>query len=334
MNRTITHGGMLATCLAAALVLAWALPGKAGGATQLGQVAPGDSPDCGTANLVQPNTTSAASYEVPSPGGVITRWSHRGRSGGSGSGRLQVWEHVGGTSDFTLVGRSSLEAFTADTVNVFTTRIPVGVGDELGLRAGVNVGCAYAGSPGDVIGRELGSDPAPGDTRTFGGFLDMDEDLLNVAAVLEPDADGDGFGDETQDECPGEAGPSNGCPPPEDGTPPPDDGLLPSNDFSFGKLKRNKKRGTAKLPVEVPGPGEVELAKTKKVKPDTEQLKAAAAATAQEGGIEAKLTIKPKGKAKKKLNRKGKAKVKAKVTYTPDGGEPNTQSKRVGLKKR
>src|SRR5262245_33196376 len=29
----------------------------------------------------------------------------------------------------------------------------------------------------------------------------------------------------------------------------------PSNRFSFGKLKRNKKKGTAKLPVTVPGPG-------------------------------------------------------------------------------
>jgi hypothetical protein len=36
--------------------------------------------------------------------------------------------------------------------------------------------------------------------------------------------------------------------------------------FSFGKVKRNKNRGTAKLTVVVPGPGELELARTKKVK--------------------------------------------------------------------
>jgi hypothetical protein len=33
----------------------------------------------------------------------------------------------------------------------------------------------------------------------------------NQSADLEPDADGDGFGDETQDQCLGTAGSQNGC---------------------------------------------------------------------------------------------------------------------------
>ena len=114
---------------------------------------------------------------------------------------------------------------------------------------------------------------------------------------------------------PGSPGTSS-CPPP----PPP-----PPNDFSFGKLKRNLKKGTAKLTVKVPGGGELELAKTKKVKADDEPAEA--------GGKE-KLLVKPRGKAKNKLNQTGKAKVKAKVTYTPTGGEPNTESKQVKLKLR
>jgi tripartite motif-containing protein 71 len=117
----------------------------------------------------------------------------------------------------------------------------------------------------------------------------------------------------------GEAGtPSPPCTSPP---PPPE----PSNDFSFGKVKKNKKKGRAKLAVEVPGPGDVDLAKTKKVKGASVHADAAG---------EVSLPIKPKGKAKKKLKKKGKAKVKAEVTFTPDGGEPNTQSKRVGLKKK
>ena len=99
----------------------------------------------------------------------------------------------------------------------------------------------------------------------------------------------------------------------------------PSNEFSFGKVKTNKKKGTAKLTVNVPGPGELELAKTKKVKADDEPAEAA--------GTE-KLLVKPKGKARKKLNKKGKAKVQATVTYTPIGGEPDTESKRIKLLKR
>ena len=126
--------------------------------------------------------------------------------------------------------------------------------------------------------------------------------------------------------------PDDGTTPPDDGTTPPDDGSIPpidgviSNEFSFGKVKKNKRKGTAKLTVKnLPGPGELRLAKTKKVKGKEK--------TADEAGKE-KLPIKPKGKAKKKLNRTGKAKVKAKVTYTPDGGEPNTKKKRLKLKKR
>jgi len=99
----------------------------------------------------------------------------------------------------------------------------------------------------------------------------------------------------------------------------------PSNDFSFGKLKRNRKRGTAKQTVIVPGPGELDLAKTKKVKPASKRAAAA-------GNV--KLRIKPKRRSKRKLARTGKAKLKANVTYTPDGGAPNTKSKKLKLKKR
>jgi hypothetical protein len=38
--------------------------------------------------------------------------------------------------------------------------------------------------------------------------------------------------------------------------------------------------------------------------------------------------------SKKKLNKKGKAKIKAAVTFTPDGGEPSTESKKTKLVKR
>ena len=96
--------------------------------------------------------------------------------------------------------------------------------------------------------------------------------------------------------------------------------------FSFGKVKRNKKKGTAKLTVEVSGPGEVELAESKKVEGTQKTPQAAGDVTLQ---------VKPKGEARKKLNRVGKAKVKAKVFYFPDDGTPlSTESKKLVLKKR
>ncbi|HEY6772168.1 MAG TPA: calcium-binding protein [Solirubrobacterales bacterium] len=99
----------------------------------------------------------------------------------------------------------------------------------------------------------------------------------------------------------------------------------PSNSFRFGGVKRNKKRGTALLTVVVPGAGQLELARTKKVKP--QQVRTGAA-----GGV--KLAIKPSRKTKRILRERGKAKLSAGVTYTPDGGKPNTQSQRVKLVKR
>jgi lysophospholipase L1-like esterase len=106
-------------------------------------------------------------------------------------------------------------------------------------------------------------------------------------------------------------------------TPPPPP--PPSSDFSFGKVKKIKENGTARLTVNVPGPGALDLAKTKQLKADEATLEAA--------GVE-KLLMESRRQARKKLNEKGKAKVKAEVTFTPDGGEPNTQSKRVRLVKR
>jgi hypothetical protein len=113
-------------------------------------------------------------------------------------------------------------------------------------------------------------------------------------------------------------------------------GLYPENvavdalrSFSFGTAKRNKSKGTAKLTVKVPGPGELELANTTEVK--------GAKKRAEAKGKE-KLPVKPRGTAKQKLNRKGKAKVKAEVTYSPQGGHPNivgnTDTKTVKLVKR
>ena len=45
-----------------------------------------------------------------------------------------------------------------------------------------------------------------------------------------------------------------------------------------------------------------------------------------------KLLIKPKGTAKRRLDRTGRVKVKVRVTDTPDGGSPDSQTKTVKLR--
>jgi hypothetical protein len=94
--------------------------------------------------------------------------------------------------------------------------------------------------------------------------------------------------------------------------------------FTIGTLKRNKKKGTATLTVDVPGGG-VLTATGKSLK------KASANATAL-GSF--KLKLKASGKAKRKLDDQGKAKLKLTVRWAPTGNTAATQKHPVKLKKK
>ena len=106
----------------------------------------------------------------------------------------------------------------------------------------------------------------------------------------------------------------------------------PSNNFTFGKVKRNTKKGTATLTVDVPGPGEIALGGTG-VKPQRPVFGFRGRSKPVVAAGPVKLKIKATGKKKQKLNETGKVKVKVKVTFTPTGGAPNTESKKVKLKR-
>jgi len=95
----------------------------------------------------------------------------------------------------------------------------------------------------------------------------------------------------------------------------------PDNEIKLGKLKRNKRKGTAKLFVTVPGPGVLVLSgdQVKKVKK-----------TVQKAG-KVGLPIKPKGNAMRILNEDGKTKVRAKVAFTPTEGTTAKKTKKVKL---
>ena len=105
---------------------------------------------------------------------------------------------------------------------------------------------------------------------------------------------------------------------------------MPSNSLTLGKVKRNTKKGTATITVNVPNPGELTgSGKGAKV------ARASGAVTSKAVSAgNAQLLIKAKGKKKRKLNKRGKVKLKVAITYTPTGGAPNTQSRKLKLKKR
>jgi hypothetical protein len=89
----------------------------------------------------------------------------------------------------------------------------------------------------------------------------------------------------------------------------------------FGRLKRNKKRGTAKLTLDVPMAGTLSLT--------APGLKALSATTA--GPEELTLALKPTGKARKKLARKGKRRFGLEVEFSPQDSTPNSSNQTVKL---
>jgi hypothetical protein len=90
----------------------------------------------------------------------------------------------------------------------------------------------FAGCSGHLFG----GDVPPGSTQTYmaGG-----SGKLDVSAVLEPDADGDGFGDESQDQCLGQSGTEAGCSPP---SPDPGDQDPPDTTISERPKDKTKKK--------------------------------------------------------------------------------------------
>lgn len=101
----------------------------------------------------------------------------------------------------------------------------------------------------------------------------------------------------------------------------------PSNVVALGKPILNKKKGTAKLPVTVPGTGTLKIADVKKTK---KRIKAKTVAATAAGTLN--LPVKPTKSARKTLATKGKLKLKVAVTFTPTGGLAATVTRKLTLK--
>jgi hypothetical protein len=102
--------------------------------------------------------------------------------------------------------------------NVAKARMPVQAGERLALQG---LPFVYEGNPSDgfsffcrqgtpgVIGGTLSPTPVGGTTEYS---AEVGEGRVPLAAIVEPDADNDGFGDETQDACPQNATTQTACP--------------------------------------------------------------------------------------------------------------------------
>lgn len=198
------------TALTASLTLA--LAGPAGAATTLGQSGPGiQANSCvNGSEFIQRSRTDGTSYAAPTDG-VLTSWTFQS---GSELTQLTLRVYRGQTNTYTTVAEHApLEAFLPHTARTIPTRLAVRSGDLIGARV-TRGGCLIpSGSQGDVVLFNPGSPTAVGASTGYsngpGNFV------LPVAARFEPDADRDGYGDESQDLCPQSAKTQAACPAPE-----------------------------------------------------------------------------------------------------------------------
>lgn len=103
--------------------------------------------------------------------------------------------------------------------------------------------------------------------------------------------------------------------------------------LKYGKLKLNKNKGTALLPVTVPGSGSLSIGGKGVVnkRPGLSGFARLAKAVDQAGTYT--LTVKAKGKSKRKLFATGKVKVKAVVTFKPSSGDAVHDTRTIKLKR-
>jgi hypothetical protein len=294
--KTIRRIGLLAGLAGVAL----SAPPAANAATEIGSTFDPGTSFCGNM-LLQSASPPADSYAAPSAG-VLTSWSYQ-----ASEGPVQIKLKVGraaGANSFLIVGESAVQTAAANSTNTFPTRISVQAGDVIGITPVTNgLPCVRMMAGYSYSAYVMGDDVPPGTTATFNPPVANVQ--LDVSARLEPDGDRDGFGDETQDRCLGVPGPVDGC---------------PDNAFTLGAITRNKKKGTATIAVSVPSEGALAASGN--------------GVTATLLGPPNRLLIKARGKKRHKLEENGKVKVSVAITYTPTGGNPNTQAVTVKLIKR
>lgn len=202
----------------ALLSLPFAAAGPAQAAIQVGN-------EC-SANTYYPGNTVVQLSQAPgSPrpitapiNGVVTSWQMIASVGEPFAEAIKVMHPTPSPTAFEVTAESGY-GIVSDGTNTFATRLPVQAGDRFGgygIKGALT--CHPAGTTTDKMGFEAGN-PTPG--SPFASSAEHGEELSPVLVKIEPDADHDGYGDETQDSCPQDASAQRlPCPTPATPAPP------------------------------------------------------------------------------------------------------------------
>lgn len=169
-----------------------------------------------TANDSEPNLTVLASGSsglpfmpsIPPEGRkVITGWKVQVGPGiGPVAQRLEVFEVQNEKGEYKKIGESDTEPLV-EGANSFPTRIPVTEGDSVGLYGPVKT--VFCDNESGAISIRHQGGVATGEIKAFAAQGGVG---TPVVVTVEPDRDGDGYGDETQDRCPAGAAHQGDCP--------------------------------------------------------------------------------------------------------------------------
>jgi len=281
-------------------------------ATLIGQ------PNCATdvgggpPTMFQGTSSPSVSYVIPSSG-VITRWGvNRVGYMSEGLTTALLAERSGNT--FTIVAGSAYERAESNVKSEWPTRMPAKTGQYFGV-SGYNssITLCQTNDANDEI-RYDGSFDYVG--AVFAGIA-IPQNQAMVWASLEPDADSDGYGDETQDKCPQSAAYIDACPV-----------------LSIGQQLAFKKNtisvlATATVDAQLTATATVKLPKSGKSKARTVTIKGKPAAF-KAGKLK---TIKLKLPSSVKDALKAKKKLSATVSLTGNGlANTATASAKVKLK--
>jgi len=195
-------------------------------------------------------------FEFGSTGGIITRWQYLASTGG-GTVAMQVLSEQTYNGVFAPLAETAAESPVPSTLNEFPTHIPLGPGKySLAIKSvSGSPQCLSSGFPYDSVVQKSPS-PAVGSGPTqYGGS--QDGVRVNVAMVAEGDADQDGFGDHSEDGCPGNTQRHDDCVKP---------------DLPQFETKARKRRMTVTFSSEEPGTFECHL-ENKKFSPCVSPMK-------------------------------------------------------------
>ena len=212
MNTLIRSAAMptlagLFVCLAASAGLS--APPAAAESAEIGNRCAGNSAPVGKTAVMTAKGGADSLPITPGARGVITRATFNvpALKGATFQTTLKTMRGTGVANEITVVAQSAPLPI-ADGARTFDVRIPIAAGDLVGAWGLPGTLLCNTGDSADVVG-VIDGDLQPGQTATFTPRAGQ---AIPVVATVEPDVDGDGYGDDTQDRCARSAALQTACP--------------------------------------------------------------------------------------------------------------------------